>query len=455
MKTRILHLIKTIFIVLIISAPSISIGQEATIPFCNGISIIDSQLSTKVSRFKDYTAFQQATLQQTEQGMELNIVYKLDGIFKVDKFIITQAELDEICAELTTNISNTGFAEENPSQEARRRFIVSSSAFSLGYYSWAIPTAFKSDDYKAYVASYMIIGGSGFFVPLLATNKRDITDGMERAYTMGALNGLAHGVSLNMLLLGEENSSFETILGFSSAVSITESLLALSLAKKHKITWGYSSIVGTGGLWGTAYGAAIPYLISGSENIRLYGATTLLGSAGGILAANYLYNRQPITHGDASIISSLGTLGTYWGAVLMESFEVGNDQVIIGLLTAGATGGLAWGVSKTKGYNYTRQQGNLIPLGAFAGGLIGGGIAVLVEAEGTGSLWLTALGATGGFLISDRVLRGNQKEKSSQASNFNFQINPMGVMGAFNNNYLPKTNDPRFVNSIANFRLTF
>jgi hypothetical protein len=140
----------------------------------------------------------------------------------------------------------------------------------------------------------------------------------------------------------------------------------------------------------------------------------------------------------------------------METFDINNDRAIISMLTASATGGLAYGIYKTKSYDYTRQEGNLIPLGTFAGGLIGAGFAVLTEAEGTGTLWFTAIGATGGFFLSDWVLRGGKRnEKSSQASNFSFQLNPMGVMGAVNANYLPKTNDPRIGNTIANFRLSF
>jgi hypothetical protein len=77
----------------------------------------------------------------------------------------------------------------------------------------------------------------------------------------------------------------------------------------------------------------------------------------------------------------------------METLDVSNDRAIITMLTAGATGGLAYGVYKTKGYDYTRQQGNLIPIGAFAGALIGAGCGILVEAEETGFLWLAALGA--------------------------------------------------------------
>jgi hypothetical protein len=455
MNTHPFYIVKLLVVIFFLSISGLTFGQDL-VPFCQGITTIDARMASKVAKLRSYNDFQQATLQQADKGLELNVVYKEDGIFKVDRIPLTEADIQQICDELGINSDPREVqANDNPSQEARRRLILSSSAFSLGYYSWAVPTALKADDFKAYTASYMLIGGAGFFVPLLATNKHDITDGMERAYTMGAGSGLVHGLSLNMMLVGDY-SEFESVLGFTTAMSITESLVAFSLAKKHKSSWGYASIVGAGSLWGAAYGAAIPFIVSESEEVRLYGLTTLAGSVVGIVGANYLYKKQPITHGDATIISTTGALGTYWGGVFMETFDINNDRAIISMLTASATGGLAYGIYKTKSYDYTRQEGNLIPLGTFAGGLIGAGFAVLTEAEGTGTLWFTAIGATGGFFLSDWVLRGGKRnEKSSQASNFSFQLNPMGVMGAVNANYLPKTNDPRIGNTIANFRLSF
>lgn len=141
--------------------------------------------------------------------------------------------------------------------------------------------------------------------------------------------------------------------------------------------------------------------------------------------------------------------------MFMETLDVSNDRAIIGMLIVGATGGWPLVSIKQKGYDYTRQRGNLIPIGAFAGALIGAGCGILVEAEETGFLWLAALGATGGFFLSDWVLRETRKDKTSQASNFSFQINPMGVLGAANANLIPKTNDPRIGSSIANFRISF
>lgn len=445
----------TLAILSILSFAQVLYAQETQVPFCNNIMVIETKMGANVSRFMNYKDFQQATLVKSADGLYLNVVFKANGVFQFEKVLVTESEVEQICQEIKVSSSlDKEVFDENPSQEARRRLILASTSFSLGYYSWAIPTAFRSDDYKVYTASYMLIGGASFFIPLYATRNNPVTNAMTRGYAMGAINGFVHGVAVEMILRGDD-SNFENLLGFTSAFSIAESLIGLSIAKKKDYTWGKASLVGSGGLWGAAAGAALPLILFDSDEVRLYGLTTLAGSVGGIIGANYLYNKHSTTHGDATIINSMGALGTYWGVTFGETFNIDNERVSVGLALATASAGLTYGFYKTKGYDYSRQQGNLTSLGGFAGGLIGAGIGVLVEAEETGYLWLTALGATGGFFLSDYVMREVRKEKSLGASNLSFQLNPMGLMGAANSKYLPKSNDPRVGNTIANLSYTF
>jgi hypothetical protein len=442
-------------ILFILSFAQVLSAQETQVPFCNDIMVIEAKMGANVSRFMNYKDFQQATLVKSADGLYLNVVFKANGVFQFEKVPITETELEQLCQEIKVSSSlDKEVYEENFSQEARRRLILASTSFSLGYYSWAIPRTFKSDDYKTYTASYMLIGGASFFIPLYATRDNPVTNSMTQGYAMGAINGFVHGLALQMMLWGDDGN-FEQILGFTSAFSIAESLIGLSIAKKNDYSWGKSSLLGSAGLWGAAAGAALPLIILDSDEVRLYGLTMLAGSVGGIIGANYLYNKQPTTHGDATIINTLGALGGYWGATFGETFNIDNERVSVGLALATASAGLTYGFYKTKGYDYSRQQGNLASLGGFAGGLIGAGIGVLVEAEETGYLWLTALGATGGFFLSDYVMKEVRKEKNLGASNLSFQLNPMGLMGAANSKYLPKTNDPRVGNTIANLSYTF
>jgi hypothetical protein len=182
----------------------------------------------------------------------------------------------------------------------------------------------------------------------------------------------------------------------------------------------------------------------------------MVGSVGGMLASNYLYKKQPITNGDVTFISTSGILGFYLSAAMISTLEIESTRanVLLGLI--GASGGLAYGIRQTKNYDYTFQQGNLISLGAVAGGFVGAGLGALVEAEEDGYMWFTAIGATAGFFATDYIVAGSKKQRSAGASNFKINLNPGGVLGAFNSEYIPyKPWDPRYSNSIVNMRLSF
>jgi hypothetical protein len=455
MKTKIFSL-KPILLILLVSIVSSIAAQETPIAFCDDIKIIDSRLGVNVPIFSKYSDFQQATLIQTDDGLFLNIVYKVNNVFSIDKVRVTESEVEGICQEIKlATATKKKPVEENFSQEGRRRLIFASTLFSLSYYSWAIPTALKFEDYKAYTASYMLIGGAGFFGPMIATRNREVTYGMVSGYLSGAQLGLIHGGALTSAIHGDDYNE-RTYLGLTSLLSIGESLIGLSIAKKYDYTWGQMSLYGSGGTWGAAYGMVLPKLIFNSENTRTLAISALAGSAGGLVASHYFYKKQPVTNGDVSIISSSGLLGLYLSTALMASLEMESIRanIILGML--GASGGLTYGIMKTKNYDYTYQQSNLISLGSIAGGFVGAGLGVLTEAELKGYMWYMSLGATGGFLLTDYILAGSKKQRDAGASNFKININPGGVMGAFNSDLLPyKQWDPRYSNSIVNMRLTF
>jgi hypothetical protein len=445
----------------------ISLAQEMAIPLCGDIKSLDSRVGLKMDFFKDFPEFQQATLSRFEDNYFLNITYIKDGIFQNQRKAISQDELKTLCEQYNEVIQfqNDFNIDENISEEARRRFVLSAAAFSTAYYGWAIPGAFNiklfksGGDYfvidKRYVASYLIIGGTGFFVPLIATRNKEITNGMERAFTSGALLGIYHGKGIGMLIQGND-LEYETQLGLSVGVSIAEGLTGYYLAKKYNYTWGRSGILGTGGMWGLVAGATLPLILFNNQSDRVYGFSMLAFSAAGIAGANYLFNNQPFSIGDATFINSTGVLGAYYSIVLTETFNIKNQRPILGGVLLGAAAGLTYGINKTKHYNYTRQQANLIALGETAGWLIGLGTVALTDAGDDGFFWLTALGATGGLFLTNYLVKNNISTSLKKTSNLKMQINPWGVMGAIDQKQIPYTHsDPRYFNSIVNINYSF
>lgn len=451
-----LQLSKYLLMLVLIFPISSAYTQETRVSFCENLTTIDAKIGSKISAFQVFKNFEQATLLKTEDGYMLNVVYKLDGVFQVEKRAISDSEVAQICEEYSQLLANQKKNEidDDESQEARRRLIISSASFSLGYYSWAIPSSLGADSYKTYTASYMLIGGAGFFVPLIATSQHNITNGMASGFSMGAYSGALHGASLGMVLAGSESNG-RAILGLSAIGGITESLIGLSLAKNRNYTWGQSAILGSGSLWGGAYGALFPALLFDSEDARMYGLSMLATSGLGIWGANAIYNNQSITRGDVTYINSTGFLAAYLMSTVLNTLDVDNFRLGLSLALLGTSAGLTYGISKTKTHDFTRQQGNLMATGALAGGLIGAGVGILVEANENTYMLLTAAGATGGFFITEQIVK-DKSTGSKVASNFKIQLNPMGVVGAIKPSTLPyKPWDPRFSNSLVNLNLTF
>lgn len=430
-------------------------AQTTSIAFCDNLRTIEPELGNKISFFSKYNDFQQATLTKEGDRLVLSITYKDDGVFQTEKRTIEQSQVDDICQEITLINSSRGYIEEDMSTEGNRRLIISSTIFSLGLYGWGIPVAFGAENYKTYTASYLLVGGGGFFIPFLATRKKDVSMGMAWGYTYGAGVGALHGMAFSSLI---NSDKIETQAGLSVGFSVTESLLGYFVAKNRDYSWGRVSSMGSGGIWGLGYGALLPMVFTDSENISssVFGASMLTVSGAGMFAGNYLYSKNTVTPGDVVVINSLGLVSSVYPFAIGESLDIKSDQLYVALTLLGSTVGLAGGVLKTKNYNYSRQQGNIIAIGEVSGGLVGIALAVLADASFEGYLWAGAIGGTAGFFVTDFLVKDSFGSQTGNTSGLNFHINPYGILGAFDRAISPfKPWDPRYNNSIVNLNLTF
>lgn len=92
-----------LIISLLLALAQATFAQDESITFCGKLSYIDSNLGNKLSVFNSYTDFQQATLAKENEIFVISITYKQNGIFKFDKKIVTQDELNALCAEIFRN----------------------------------------------------------------------------------------------------------------------------------------------------------------------------------------------------------------------------------------------------------------------------------------------------------------------------------------------------------------
>jgi hypothetical protein len=269
------------------------------------------------------------------------------------------------------------------------------------------------DDGLTSAAAYLVVAGGTFFAAAELTRRLEITDarrdlafalplrgggtalllgsatGLDREQQgavvfLGSIGGMAGGLILGGGLSPGEGAAtiFGHDLGFLSGVAISV------IAK------------GDGG-------NAIFDVEDQAGRVALWTGT---GIAGLILGRRYAANaRHNVTAGDVQALWLGTTIGALAAATLIVESDP-NARGTAGALLVGGLGG-TWVAERflVRRYDHTRSEGNLLSLGAVAGGVMGVGLGVLVGGElerGTAlTLGLATAGAMGGIALTERYLQ--------------------------------------------------
>lgn len=434
--------------------PGSLLGQEAQVPVCEGIQVITPGMARGMKDFELYPNFQQATVYQaSDNTLIMEIIYKMDGSIMKTRKPMTREDIDLVCVNLKTKMA-AGYDEESDNdRDGRRKIIGSTMTYSLLYYAWAIPTAFRSNSGSSYTGSYLLIGSAGYFIPMLATQNSIITNGMAKGYTYGCFLGIPHGWALGSLLTDDGNAS----LGISAFTSIAEGLGGLYYARNNNLSRAHMSTIGSMGTWGLLYGLGFPGMAE-SDNRNAYTGSSLAFSALGIFAGDQLARKFKPSEGDVSVTNGLGLLGTYLPVPLIYSIsgEDGTAAAYLGSCILGSLAGLSAGFHKTSKINYSRTEGNIIILVEISGGLIGAGTSALLQANFTASSWLIGAGLVGGFLVADNITLKKKNKDNALGSVFSLDINPMAFRKLIRNEpFIYQPGNPYQNPDLINLRLKF
>ncbi len=400
-------------------------AQEVQVPVCDKIQVITPSMAAEIDFFSAYPGFQQATVYQTPDSLLfIEILYQKDGSIIRERKPMNSEDINLICAQLKLKDAVEVVDDIDFDRDGRRKLIASTMAYSLAYYAWAIPASFDAKSDQAYTGSYLLLASAGFFVPLMATQKGDITNGMAKGYTYGCFLGIGHGISLGALLTGDFDNSFN--LGVGVLASIGEGLGGLYYARKHQFNRAHMRTIGSMGTWGLGYGLGIPAMAE-SDEPAAYAASSIAVSAIGIFAGDRLARKFKPADGDVTVINAMGIIGGAVPLTLISTIfdESGSPALYVGGAILGSLSGLTLGFRKTSKINYSRSDGNLIILGEVAGGLIGAGVATLLQTDGTSGAWFICAGLVGGFLISDSMVLKRKRESNTTGMNLSFDFNPM------------------------------
>jgi hypothetical protein len=405
---------------LLFAITSVSVfGQKTTVPLCDKIEIVNADLEKKLNLFSEYEGFQQALLfKENDNSYILEIVYKPKDIFKVEQKSLTKVELDAFCEKInqSENIENV----LNLNQDGRTEFLISSTISGLGFYAWVTPIALQIENERPQIATYMLIGGSSFFVPFLATKNRKVTTSMARAYSIGTGTGIGHGLIIRNLMElnndypNQDYAKSDRRFLIAAAMGMGEGLGLMALADKYDLPVSNVSMIATGGVWGAGWGAATGSLFL-SENedydkeVLKTSIPALIGSGAGMYLGHKVFQKMPnMTNGDVLVTNAYGILGGVASATVVDlavNFDKINEmKLLMGSMTAATIGGMAYGLHRTSDYDYTTSEGAYIGLSEIAGGLLGIGVGYLIMTdnfESETALVSATVGATAGLLLVD------------------------------------------------------
>jgi hypothetical protein len=443
---------------LLFAITSVSVfGQKTTVPLCDKIEIVNADLEKKLNLFSEYEGFQQALLfKENDNSYILEIVYKPKDIFKVEQKSLTKVELDAFCEKInqSENIENV----LNLNQDGRTEFLISSTISGLGFYAWVTPIALQIENERPQIATYMLIGGSSFFVPFLATKNRKVTTSMARAYSIGTGTGIGHGLIIRNLMElnndypNQDYAKSDRRFLIAAAMGMGEGLGLMALADKYDLPVSNVSMIATGGVWGAGWGAATGSLFL-SENedydkeVLKTSIPALIGSGAGMYLGHKVFQKMPnMTNGDVLVTNAYGILGGVASATVVDlavDFDKINEmKLLMGSMTAATIGGMAYGLHRTSDYDYTTSEGAYIGLSEIAGGLLGIGVGYLIMTdnfESETALVSATVGATAGLLLVDSYIRKRSLKVNTSIGNFDFGFNPMGIANAFDEDKTVKT----------------
>ena len=335
-----------IFIMLLfICLTEICSAQEVQIPVDNSnkIEYIDAKLEKKLKLFPEYSNFREVRLFQISDTLfVLEISYKPQEKLLKNRIYFSKEETKSFLQKVTERI-----IQKEPQvvldQEGRTKLIASTMTLSMGYYGWAIPMALDVDDEKLAVALYMLTSGAGFYIPFSVTKKNPVSDAAATLSLYGGTRGIIHGIALAHLF--DEEPLVKEVIASGMLVSITELLAGYSVANKLDISAGTSETISVGGDFGIGLGLGAAHLADflEDENNQAVAGSVLLVSGMGLVGGKMLADHQPYTRGDSYVLSTMGLLGAYIPIAVVDISGTENEKIYTASSMFGALAGLGMG----------------------------------------------------------------------------------------------------------------
>jgi hypothetical protein len=304
---------------------------------------------------------------------------------------------------------------------------------ALGYNGYAVPIALDVQDSRTAVGLYTITAAASFFLPLALTAQAPVTQGQASLAMWGGIRGIFHGMMVAAFFdQGSDRAVFGYGLVGSLTEGIGGYIMAgrMNLAQGHADAMGMLGDIGAGAGLGAAY-----LLSSGTDtDDDAIWAAGVLTSFAGVWAGHRLARWEHTTRGDVGVFRAATLVGAWTGlaaAYVANSDRVvdrdGKPEVAGTLL--GGAGGLVAARLLTRGRDFGTADGTIVSIGALGGGLLGAGLGYLATPEGdaeNGVFLASAAGALVGFGLTYAGTQAGARHNAELGA-WSVQVNPLAL----------------------------
>ena len=304
--------------------------------------------------------------------------------------------------------------EPDPDYGYQREYRIKNLLTGVFLYSWSIPLSLGVQSQQA-IGLGMITASASYFIPLLLTQRQEVTysqyllgtKGQFLGYGDGLLFGAAAGVPNRLLPL------------YGTLFSVGENIWGYAYGKKLHLTPGDAHYMIYNKLNTSVKGTLLALAIDGGNEPQYVYAGALIGSLVGTGVAAAHSDVIDFTRGDVNVMSTGSILWTALPLSFFFHYETPSVNLLGGALLAGNLVGSVYGRHLVKKYGpFERGESRVTNASALAGAVLGLGIAfsagLAENPTPEGVAISVGIGAIAGQIVGASVVRNRRKAKAER-----------------------------------------
>ncbi len=374
----------------------------------------------------DWTEARLFQLDTTASSPAVLVAHRVDGA--VARYVLSADGLSRLQRAVTEALLAQGAGAADArggtsmvlSEPAGNAFVRNQTTLGLIAYGPATSYMLSESSGQAAFGGYLVAAGTSFFVAANMVRSRSITraqtilsfHGGTRGSAVGAAvatiidaeGGVGRGLPILAGALGGTVAGFSRARGFSDGEAASSGFVAdISALTTLGIAGAFGAFKDDEVVFVNGFQRADP----GPPTRTRVALGLAIGSGLAGYAIGPRYARRSaynVTAGDVDVALTSALLGATLANAVVSSSISGEGRMAV------STGGLILGAlaadwSKVRHADRTSSDGTLVQLGAIAGALMGGGFAVMADAEEQAAAGLVAVGGFAGLALADAFVR--------------------------------------------------